>query len=831
MSVLVVGLSHRSAPVELLERAAVGVDEIPKLLDEMLRGSHVTEVMMLSTCNRIEVYAVVDAFHGGLADVSGVLGRHAGLPLPELTEHLYVHYAGSAVQHLFAVAAGLDSMVIGEAQILGQLRAAYAAADTAGTVGPHPARAVAAGAARRQAGARPHRHRRRGRLGRLRGARRRRRTRWAVRLDGVRAVDRRRRGDGRARRRPPAPRRSRRDRRAQPLAPSGRSGSSDNTRRTGTAARSAPLEALADELATADLLVACTGAVGTVVARETVAAAVAARDGRPLAVCDLGLPRDVDPGVAALPGVTVVDLVALQARLAPRAHGEAVAAAQELVAEEAQAYLAAQRSAEVTPTVTALRRRASEVIDAELLRLDARLPALDPAVREEFARTVRRVVDKLLHTPTVQVKRLAEGPDGSSYAHALRELFELDPQTPAAVAVQRHGDVLAALEAPMQAVREISDPGDSHLRSLREALGRTPVTAPARPVPLRLGTRPSALAVAQSELVAQRLRDAGPHRRAGHRQHLRRPLVGPDRHARRRCVRLAAARRARGRRGRPRRALLQGPPDGTGPAARASPRSRRGKTPATRWSPGTAGCSGSCPRERRSAPDRRGAIAQLEALGLGLRTVPIRGNVDTRIAQGPQRRARRRGRRRGRVAPARPHRRGERAARPPADAPAPAQGALAVECRAADTALAALLAQVLDDAGTRAAVTAERAVLATLEAGCSAPVGALADVVSDLTDDGRVVDRVFLRAVVGTGDGALLRASATGDLDDAEKLGAALAAELLDMAVAVTDPATTRPPALRAGRPPRARSGARRRRRRPGSTGRPSVHAQSGVDR
>src|SRR5690349_19260726 len=135
MSVLVVGLSHRSGPVELLERAAVGVDEIPKLLDEMLRGSHVTEVMMLSTCNRIEVYAVVDAFHGGLADVSSVLGRHAALPLSELTEHVYVHYAGSAVQHLFAVAAGLDSMVVGEAQILGQLREAYSAAAGAGTVG------------------------------------------------------------------------------------------------------------------------------------------------------------------------------------------------------------------------------------------------------------------------------------------------------------------------------------------------------------------------------------------------------------------------------------------------------------------------------------------------------------------------------------------------------------------------------------------------------------------------------------------------------------------------------------------------------------------------
>jgi glutamyl-tRNA reductase len=164
-------------------------------------------------------------------------------------------------------------------------------------------------------------------------------------------------------------------------------------------------------------------------------------------VCDLGLPRDVDPGVAALPGVCVIDLVGLQRRLRTGERGGAVAAAQEMVAEEAQAYLAAQRSAEVTPTVTALRRRASEVIDAELLRLDSRLPDLDVKVREEFGRSVRRVVDKLLHTPTVQVKKLAEGPDGDSYAAALRALFELDPQTPAAMAIQRSGDVLAALEA------------------------------------------------------------------------------------------------------------------------------------------------------------------------------------------------------------------------------------------------------------------------------------------------------------------------------------------------------------------------------------------------
>lgn len=173
--------------------------------------------------------------------------------------------------------------------------------------------------------------------------------------------------------------------------------------------------------------------------------------------------------------------------------------------------------------------------------------------------------------------------------------------------------------------------------------------------------------------------------------------------------------------------------------------------------------------------------AQLTALGLGLRVVPIRGNVDTRIgkvgageldavvvaAAGL--------RRLGRIAEA------TELLDPLQMLPAPAQGALAIECRAADRDLARFLADALDDPAARATVTAERAVLATLEAGCRAPVGALADVVSDLGEDGEAVDRLSLRAVVGTADGRLLRASAMGDLNDAEKLGAALAVELLDM--------------------------------------------------
>ena len=445
MTVLVVGLSHRSAPVQVLERAAVGATEVPKLLDELLRGQHVSEAVLLSTCNRIEVYAVVDAFHGGLADVSAVLARHTGMPLTELTEHVYVHYAGSAVQHMFAVAAGLDSMVVGEAQILGQLRSAYATADAAGTVGRtlhelaqqalRVGKRVHASTGIDTAGASVVSEALADAAAQLGGdlAGQRAVVVGAGAMGGLAAAHLRRAGVAEI------VVLNRSEDRAARLA--------ENTSAQGTPARAAGLDALERELAAADLMVACTGAVGTVAEFATVAAALAARAGRPLAICDLGLPRDVDSRVDELPGVAVIDLAALQRRLSVGNRDAAVAAAQELVAEEAQAYLAAQRSAEVTPTVTALRKRASEVIDSELLRLDSRLPDLEPKVREEFGRSVRRVVDKLLHTPTVQVKKLAEGPDGDSYAAALRALFELDPQTPAAVAIQRSGDVLAALEA------------------------------------------------------------------------------------------------------------------------------------------------------------------------------------------------------------------------------------------------------------------------------------------------------------------------------------------------------------------------------------------------
>lgn len=439
MSLLVIGLSHRSAPVRQLERATVPPADAPKLLAELLHHDDVAEAMLVSTCNRVEVYAVVHTFHGGLAGVSEVLARHAGTGLDELSRHLYVHYAGAVVEHLFSVAAGLDSMVVGEQQILGQLRAAYQATVAAGTAGRtlhelaqqalrvgkrvHSDTGIdAAGAsvvseALADAAAA---------LGGLAG--RRALVIGAGAMGGLAAAQLRRAGVGElvvANRTPAS---------AQRLA--------ETAAAEGTPSRGVGLDGVPAALAAADVVLSCTGSIGAVLDVADVRAARSVT-GAPLVVCDLGLPRDVAAGVGELAGVTVVDLATLQHRLAADAASEGTRTAAELahriVADEVAGYLAAQRTAEVTPTVTALRKRAAEVVEAELLRLDGRLPELDGDVRTELGRTVRRVVDKLLHTPTVRVKQLAETGGGEAYADALRELFGLDPQAAAAVAAPVRG--------------------------------------------------------------------------------------------------------------------------------------------------------------------------------------------------------------------------------------------------------------------------------------------------------------------------------------------------------------------------------------------------------
>jgi len=438
VTLLVVGLSHHSAPVPVLEKVSVPSDQVPKVAEELHRGEAISEVMLLSTCNRIEVYADVARFHPAVVHVSTVLARHAGMDLNALGDNLYVHFDQAAAEHLLRVAAGLDSMVVGESQILGQLRQAYAVGNEGNTVGRvlHDASQTALRVGKRvhsdtgidRAGASVISvalDKARALLGELAGKR------FVIvgagSMGALAGATLQRMFEGTA----------------LDVVVVNRSPDKASRLAGALGGRAARLSDLADEIAAADVLISSTGATGLVVE----AADVAPRHGRPLVVLDLALPRDVDPAVALLPDVHYVDLEVLRSSGAMVSDAE-VAAADEIVAGELKLYLTGQQALAVAPTVTALRARAAEVVDAELLRLDGRLPGLDPALREELAITVRRAVDKVLHAPTVRVKELAATPEGNAYAEALRELFGLDPARPDSVtAVSRSRDGWTGPEA------------------------------------------------------------------------------------------------------------------------------------------------------------------------------------------------------------------------------------------------------------------------------------------------------------------------------------------------------------------------------------------------
>jgi glutamyl-tRNA reductase len=385
---------------------------------------------VLSTCNRVEVYADVTKFHAAVAEIPDLVARYTGVPLDELTGHLYVHYEQRAVQHLYSVACGLDSMVVGEAQILGQVREALALAQRLGTAGRVLNELVQQAL---RVGKRAHNETGIDRAGQslvsvgldlVAGA-----LGGAVQgksaivvgagsMSALAAATLRRVGAGRI---VIANRTVGRGRRLAD--------------QVGGAAVS--LAELPAALAQADLLISCTGATGLVVHHDSITAAMALRDGRPIVLLDVALPRDVDPGVREVPGVTLVDLEAIAEA---SVGAEDVDAVRAIVAEEVLAYRGLQIEAQLAPTVAALRSKAAEVVAAELSRLDGRVPELTEQAREEVARTVRRVVEKLLHSPTVRVKELATEPNGHGYAEALRELFDLDPATVAAVTGADTGD-------------------------------------------------------------------------------------------------------------------------------------------------------------------------------------------------------------------------------------------------------------------------------------------------------------------------------------------------------------------------------------------------------
>ncbi|MEU8568646.1 glutamyl-tRNA reductase [Streptomyces pathocidini] len=470
MSLLVVGLSHRSAPVSVLERAALAPETQAKLLQDALAAEPATEAAVLATCNRIELYADVDKFHAGVAELSTLLAVHSGVGLEELTPYLYVHYEDRAVHHLFSVACGLDSMVVGEGQILGQIKDALALGQGLHTAGrmlndlfqqalrvgkrAHSETGIdragqslvtfglehlAAGAAVEEWAS--------GKRALVIGA---------GSMSSLAATTLARAGvtelvianrtleraerlaatlDARSVRLAAGP-----DGEEAPAA-----GRADGT---GPLARAVPIGRIAAELPRADLVVSCTGATGLVLTVEAIEGAVAVReaarppsddsradggrDGR-VALLDLAMPRDIDAAAHRLEGVRLVDIETLAEASADAPMAADVDAVRAIVAAEVTAFGAAQRAAHITPTVVALRTMAADVVASEIARLDGRLPELDEKQRSEIAQTVRRVVDKLLHAPTVRVKELAGEPGGAGYADALRELFDLDPQAVAAV--------------------------------------------------------------------------------------------------------------------------------------------------------------------------------------------------------------------------------------------------------------------------------------------------------------------------------------------------------------------------------------------------------------
>jgi glutamyl-tRNA reductase len=458
VSVLVVGLSHKSAPVATLERAAVGGDTLVKLLRDVVQAEPVAEAFVVSTCNRVEVYAEVDRFHGGVTAICELLARHCGLPPHELTQHLYVHYEDRAVSHLLAVAAGLDSMVVGEDQILGQVRSAVKLAAEHGTAG----RVLGElGQLALRTGKRARAETGIGRAGlSLLSA--------AVELAAARLA-------------PPSP--------VGPVLETpetletpgtpGTPGSRDalagrdvlivgagsmSALAAATAARSGAasivvanrtrehaerlaatvsttvtkITGLADlpaAMAAADILISCTGAAGHVITRDMVSAALTARKAPgPLVILDLAMPRDVEPAAASLPGVVLIGMNQLSEH-ATAIRDDDVTAVRAILEAELAGYQSAMDAARVAPTVVALRAKAAKVVDGELARLAGRLSADDLSghALDEIAQTVRRVVDKLLHAPTVRVKELAGSPGGEEYAAALRVLFDLDPRAVEAV--------------------------------------------------------------------------------------------------------------------------------------------------------------------------------------------------------------------------------------------------------------------------------------------------------------------------------------------------------------------------------------------------------------
>ncbi len=419
MSVVIVGLNHRTVPLPVLERMTVTSSRLPKALHDLRGRQHLAEAVLLSTCARTEIYVVADKFHGAVQSVRDFLAEHSFSAPEEFGDHLYDFYGDAAVQHLFRVASGIDSAVLGEGEILGQVGRAAEAARAEGTCGSALSslfrHAVLVGKRARSETAIA-----RGvtsvsqaavalaeqTLGSLSGR--------SVLVLG--AGDS---GEGMA----------------QALKENGGASVRVANRTARKAAEVAhrvggvPVAVgdLGQHLAEVDLLLTSTSSDEFVLTVDDLAAVMAERRRRPLLIVDIAVPRDVDPAAAELDGLTLLDMsdITTFARLGREARAGEVTAVEAVVADEVARYVAATASREVAPLVASLHERAEALRVAELERFRARLAGLDDKDRVAVEALTRGIVAKLLHQPTVGLKGAAGTAQGERLSDAVRDLFRL----------------------------------------------------------------------------------------------------------------------------------------------------------------------------------------------------------------------------------------------------------------------------------------------------------------------------------------------------------------------------------------------------------------------
>jgi glutamyl-tRNA reductase len=426
MAILALGVSYRRAPIELLERLAFGEDDYAKAYRRVDDSDALRHIVVLSTCNRIELYADVASYHAGFLALKRLLAESRDVGLDDLADPLYSHFEDQAVEHLFTVTSGLDSMVVGEQQIQSQVRAALKRAEAERTVGPALTRAFHAAirTARRvraetALGAAPDAFVEAGcelaesHIGDLRHA-----TAIVLGAGQMSAL---------------AVKHLRR-RSVESITILNRSLERARVLGERVGASHGDLTALRERLADADLVVSATGAAGTIVSEVVVRSSIERRDDRPLAIVDLAVPRDVEPSIATIPNVSLVDLEALRAVLDRSREGAShdIDRARGIVAEELERFRRRGRSEQLAPLITALRRRGELVAASEVERFGSRLVALSPDERGAVDELARAIVSKVLHDPIVQLKDRASDRADDAYVRALTELFGLenDPRTP-----------------------------------------------------------------------------------------------------------------------------------------------------------------------------------------------------------------------------------------------------------------------------------------------------------------------------------------------------------------------------------------------------------------